>query len=504
MEFVSNPNGHCRLCTKKDRALVEMLRCVDCDRWFHSSCVGLDERPPRPEAWYCAKCQKRNDEYAAMTKDLEVTNMALQAKIGSSRAIIELMRIHERTMLSLVTSIQNTGMKEDAMSVNSGNSIEWKSYYETLPKIIGNARGMEQQPKLHRYDMLQPSTTGGTTGITITTGSEENTSDSEELECDSNENDFAGFDEDAAGSENGMLSSPRSSSTISDFTNSEKVQELEANLWSSTEAFGENVVASVRSATLGSTDEQNKMESVVGMAPAPGNAFDNNAKVLAMSTMVTKRKVTAPVNALDEAFSVPFEYEWKRELVYYAKLDGNSKDTNNYIIMPLHGGLTSDNFTFKKDSVGGSSDEKIIRSAKSYGLTPRRSLNSLPIPEPLPGNNLGKLLKETSSPPCVSLVCASVSRSGTTPSLRSNSQTPPESREIRTGSQATFVCRMRNQVANHLRLWKNVRLKNSLVNDWTELEDIFKKKKRHKVFKHQIYRCQGILCLEKSMQRLIF
>ncbi|XP_058447309.1 uncharacterized protein LOC131427803 [Malaya genurostris] len=477
MEFVANPNGHCRLCTKKDRAMVEMITCDECDRWFHLSCVNLDKRPPRPEDWYCMKCQQRKKEYAAMTKDLEVTNMALQAKNGSSRAIIELMRIHERTMLSLVTSIQNTNMKEDAMSVNSGNSIEWKSYYETLPKIIGNARGMEQQPKLHRYDMLQPSTTGGTTGITITTGSEENTSDSEELEYDSNENDFAGFDEDSAGSENGMLSSPRSSSTISDFTNSEKVQELEANLWSSTEAFGENVVASVRSATLGSTDEQNKMESVVGMAPAPGNAFDNSAKVLAMSTMVTKRKVTAPVNALDEAFSVPFAYEWKRELVYYANLDGNSKDTNNYIIMPLHGGLTSDNFTFKKDSVGGSSDEEIIRSARSYGLTPRR-----PIPEPLSGYNLGKripktkMLKETSTPPCVSLVCASVSPSGITPSLRSNSQTPPESRGIRTGSQVTFVCRMRNQVANHLRLWKNVRLKNSLVNDWTELENIFQKK----------------------------
>ncbi|XP_058459208.1 uncharacterized protein LOC131435391 isoform X2 [Malaya genurostris] len=467
---------------------------------------------------------------------------------------------------------------------------------------------MAHQPKLHRRDLLQPYVTGGTTGITVAAGPGETASNQSShsekrkhrmLECDSDEDDFAGFDEDAAGSENGVLSSPRSSSTISAFTSSKKVRELETNLWSSTEAYGEKIVASARGATSGSADEQDEMESLVGMASAPGNAFDNSGKGVNMTSMASKRKVVAPVNALDEAFRVPFKYGWKRELVYRANLDGNSKDkgevyyitpagkklrTRNDIVMALHDGLTLDNFTFIKDPVGGSPDEEIIRSAKSYGSTPRRSLNSLPVPEPLPDNNLGKRIpkpkmpKGASPPPSAALVRASVAPSRTPPSSRSNSQTSPKSSGILTGSrgpalvatglkpnensfvsakagkaknksedlrksvgstklttnhsnnrsfiaadlaairnetgvprnsslaagteqnrlfasnffsnvsigydvlQQTFqylkvqellrascVCRMWNQVANHPRLWKTVRMKNSLVNDWTGL-----------------------------------
>ncbi|XP_058456604.1 uncharacterized protein LOC131434001 [Malaya genurostris] len=143
MEFVANPNGHCRLCTKKDRAMVEMITCDDCDRWFHLSCVNLDKRPPRPEDWYCVKCQQRNKEYAAMTKDLEMKNMALQAEASTSNgAIFELMRIHERTMSSLVTSFQNKNLSDDSMSENSS---DWTVYLKrqalvALPKFSGNAR----------------------------------------------------------------------------------------------------------------------------------------------------------------------------------------------------------------------------------------------------------------------------------------------------------------------------------------------------------------------------
>ncbi|XP_058459203.1 uncharacterized protein LOC131435391 isoform X1 [Malaya genurostris] len=324
---------------------------------------------------------------------------------------------------------------------------------------------MAHQPKLHRRDLLQPYVTGGTTGITVAAGPGETASNQSShsekrkhrmLECDSDEDDFAGFDEDAAGSENGVLSSPRSSSTISAFTSSKKVRELETNLWSSTEAYGEKIVASARGATSGSADEQDEMESLVGMASAPGNAFDNSGKGVNMTSMASKRKVVAPVNALDEAFRVPFKYGWKRELVYRANLDGNSKDkgevyyitpagkklrTRNDIVMALHDGLTLDNFTFIKDPVGGSPDEEIIRSAKSYGSTPRRSLNSLPVPEPLPDNNLGKRIpkpkmpKGASPPPSAALVRASVAPSRTPPSSRSNSQTSPKSSGILTGSR---------------------------------------------------------------------
>ncbi|XP_058834752.1 uncharacterized protein LOC131691964 isoform X2 [Topomyia yanbarensis] len=466
---------------------------------------------------------------------------------------------------------------------------------------------MAQQPKLHRRDLQLPFATGGTTGITSVTVAGETgvnqLSHSEKrkhrmLECDSDEDDFAGFDEDAANSENGVLSSPRSSITSSAFANTQKVRELDTNIWSSTGAYATKLARKEESLT-GAADEQEEMESLVGMGLTSGGPFDTNSKGAAMTMMLAKRKVIAPVNSLDEAFRVPFKYGWKRELVYRANLDGNSKDkgevyyitpagkklrTRNDIVMALHDGLTMDNFTFIKDPVGGLPDEEIIRSAKSYGTAPRRSLNSAPVAEPPNDNNLGKRIpkpkmpKGASPPPSVSLSRASGGFPRTPPVSRSNSQTSPKSGGTVTSSrgpvlvaaglkpnenafgstkpgkaknksddlrkslgstkpatnhsnnrnfiaadlaairnetinprssslaagieqnrlfasnffsnvsigydvlQQTFqylkvqellrascVCRMWNQVANHPRLWRTVRMKNSHVNDWTGL-----------------------------------
>ncbi|XP_058834738.1 uncharacterized protein LOC131691964 isoform X1 [Topomyia yanbarensis] len=327
---------------------------------------------------------------------------------------------------------------------------------------------MAQQPKLHRRDLQLPFATGGTTGITSVTVAGETgvnqLSHSEKrkhrmLECDSDEDDFAGFDEDAANSENGVLSSPRSSITSSAFANTQKVRELDTNIWSSTGAYATKLARKEESLT-GAADEQEEMESLVGMGLTSGGPFDTNSKGAAMTMMLAKRKVIAPVNSLDEAFRVPFKYGWKRELVYRANLDGNSKDkgevyyitpagkklrTRNDIVMALHDGLTMDNFTFIKDPVGGLPDEEIIRSAKSYGTAPRRSLNSAPVAEPPNDNNLGKRIpkpkmpKGASPPPSVSLSRASGGFPRTPPVSRSNSQTSPKSGGTVTSSRGPVL-----------------------------------------------------------------
>ncbi|XP_055592759.1 uncharacterized protein LOC129744313 isoform X2 [Uranotaenia lowii] len=216
------------------------------------------------------------------------------------------------------------------------------------------------------------------------------------------DDDFAGFDDDATSSENGILSPPRSSNSNA------KKPSLSAS------PCEEN-------SSHSTLDKQEDMESTAscghtGLGPV---LFDLNKGALMAASV--KRKVVPPVNAQDEAFRIPFKYGWKRELVYRANMDGNSKDkgevyyitpagkklrTRNDIVMALHDGLTMDNFTFIKDPVGGSPDEEIIRSAKSYGSTPRRSTNSsqatmqtsAPLEIPIENNSLGKRIPKPKMP----------------------------------------------------------------------------------------------------------
>ncbi|XP_062554510.1 uncharacterized protein LOC134219695 isoform X2 [Armigeres subalbatus] len=499
---------------------------------------------------------------------------------------------------------------------------------------------MAQQHKLHFRDQYQPKSlgvSGGTTGTSSSSaGGIGHGGGSEKrkhrlLECDSDEDDFAGFDEDATRSENGGLGSPSLSHSITAFVIRKKNREVEAvTLPKPLPPIGSPVppvegdsAVAPGVGTLGGAatvtpkaEKQDEMESGLmgfGAIPAAGGGagiFEPSGKaaMLMAAANQAKRKVVAPGNAQDEAFKLPFKFGWKRELVYRANLDGNSKDkgevyyitpsgkklrTRNDIVMALHEGLTMDNFTFIKDPVGGSPDEEIIRSAKSYGSTTRRSINSAPVPvvEPPSENSLGKRIpkpkmpKGASPPPTPSSARSSLGQSRTPPSSRSNSQTSPKSGALvsghrgnvgstvthkpnenafgaakagklknksddsrksvgttgtnqtnnrsfiaadlaaitqnnnssssaRTSSlaagieqnrlfasnffsnvsvgydvlQQTFqylkvqellrascVCRMWNQVANHPRLWKTVRMKNSLVNDWSGLANTLRR-----------------------------
>ncbi len=52
-----------RYCLCGDVSWGTMIACDNedaCDKeWFHLSCVGLDELPPRRTKWYCPDCRKK-------------------------------------------------------------------------------------------------------------------------------------------------------------------------------------------------------------------------------------------------------------------------------------------------------------------------------------------------------------------------------------------------------------------------------------------------------------
>ncbi|XP_035895822.1 uncharacterized protein LOC118504877 isoform X1 [Anopheles stephensi] len=188
-----------------------------------------------------------------------------------------------------------------------------------------------------------------------------------ELMCESDEDDFAGFDEDAASSENGTINSPRPLDVI-----------YEAILTAAEKKLTENnkLMEDDSVSELQNSIKQEDMD-------VSGTALNESNRSL------VKRKVNVPVNTQDDIYKVPFKYGWKRELVYRANMEGNSKDkgevyyitpsgkklrTRNDIVSALHDDLTMDNFTFAKEPVGGTPEEETIRSAKSYSNVPKRSM----------------------------------------------------------------------------------------------------------------------------------
>uniref|UniRef100_A0A182J9Q0 Uncharacterized protein n=1 Tax=Anopheles atroparvus TaxID=41427 RepID=A0A182J9Q0_ANOAO len=143
---------------------------------------------------------------------------------------------------------------------------------------------------------------------------------SELQQCDSDEDDFAGFDEDAASSENGVLSSPRPLGYLSDAILSAAERKLAQN----------NIAEEETEPDSHSSSKQ------VYRANMDGNSKDKGE-------------------------------------VYYITPQGKKLRTRNDIAAALHDDLTINNFTFAKEPVGGTPDEETIRSAKSYSNMPKRS-----------------------------------------------------------------------------------------------------------------------------------
>lgn len=145
----------------------------------------------------------------------------------------------------------------------------------------------------------------------------------------------------------------------------------------------------------------------------------NNSKQSHQTTPVPPPK-RFPCDITDEKYKKPFEFGWKRELVYRSQMpdtrtksdkaevyyitpSGKKLRTKNEIQLFLGDGLDLNMFTFTKEPLGASPEDEIVRSAKAYTPhTQRKVTNFLDIGEPDPSLGFGKRVPKPKMPKGVS------------------------------------------------------------------------------------------------------
>lgn len=152
--------------------------------------------------------------------------------------------------------------------------------------------------------------------------------------------------------------------------------------------------------TLDSSDSKSPAKPITTTTPANPISVNSNKS----------NSINVSQNVNDPAVKRPFDYGWKRELVYRAQMD-KSKDkgdvyyitpsgkklrTRNEILHHLHDDLTLANFTFVKEPIGMTPEQEIIRSAKLQTPTVRRSNPIDTVPDPTLG--IGKRIPKPKAP----------------------------------------------------------------------------------------------------------
>ncbi|XP_075154835.1 uncharacterized protein LOC142228327 isoform X3 [Haematobia irritans] len=121
------------------------------------------------------------------------------------------------------------------------------------------------------------------------------------------------------------------------------------------------------------------------------------------STLVVSGK--KPISPQDDFYKKPFEFGWKRELVWRANMEASKDKADVYFISPngrkirtrndimplLEGDLTIDHFCFVREPLGASPDVEIVRSAKpsSRSSVTTATLAAAPSP-PIVGKRVSK------------------------------------------------------------------------------------------------------------------
>lgn len=139
----------------------------------------------------------------------------------------------------------------------------------------------------------------------------------------------------------------------------------------------------------------------------------SNTSAHAPGTPIPKK----PLSAKDDYYKKPFEYGWKRELVYRANMETSKDKADVYFITPggkklrtrsdiaplLEGDLTLDHFSFAREPLGVSPELELVRSAKpSHRSSVAAATLAAAIPAPShPGKRISKpkVPKGASPPP---------------------------------------------------------------------------------------------------------
>lgn len=139
-QFGSNRKGSCRKCDKPTEADELMVSCDDCDRWFHTKCVGLARAPRVDESWKCAKCLA----FQAMLNKKDAMIRSLQEKLtneekknegaGISAQQLDLNESFQlRAFEAIIDKIQNINISQ-----SSSNSFAMRQSIMKLPEFDGS------------------------------------------------------------------------------------------------------------------------------------------------------------------------------------------------------------------------------------------------------------------------------------------------------------------------------------------------------------------------------
>ncbi|XP_018799890.1 PREDICTED: uncharacterized protein LOC108975670 isoform X3 [Bactrocera latifrons] len=169
---------------------------------------------------------------------------------------------------------------------------------------------------------------------------------------------------------------------------------------------------------------------------------------------VTKK----PLSAQNDFYKKPFDYGWKRELVWRANIESSKDKADVYFISPggkklrtrsdilplLEGDLTIDHFSFAREPLGVGSDFETVRSAKPSSRVSAAAATIAAAPTP----NIGKRISKPKGPkgaspppqgwtPTRALKVNNALLSGTASSryiTNSTPGTPPSSRQASSSS----------------------------------------------------------------------
>lgn len=157
--------------------------------------------------------------------------------------------------------------------------------------------------------------------------------------------------------------------------------------------------------------------NVVDVVASPTSLVSSlvTASLAAAINTPTSSGNKSTTNIADPRYRKPFQFGWKRELVYRAHNDVHRKQydkaevyyitpankklrTRADILINLTEGLDANDFTFAREPIGMSADEEIIRSAKLQAPSAKRPVNFLDLGEADPMLGFGKRVPKPKVP----------------------------------------------------------------------------------------------------------
>ncbi|XP_004536142.1 uncharacterized protein LOC101450454 isoform X2 [Ceratitis capitata] len=208
------------------------------------------------------------------------------------------------------------------------------------------------------------------------------------------------------------------------------------------------------------TRKKEQTDHVVGDNDIPTNTMSKNStNAIASSAPPTSANISKKaLSAQDDFYKKPFEFGWKRELVWRANIESSKDKADVYFITPggkklrtrsdilplLEGDLTIDHFSFAREPLGMGPEFETVRSAKPSSRVSSAAATIAAAPAP----NIGKRISKPKGPkgaspppqgwtPTRALKVNNAMLSSSTSSrfsTNSTSSTPPSSRQAGSSS----------------------------------------------------------------------